>query len=125
MGRRKVVTTVSIDPDVYNKGREEGYNFSKLLQNAIIGKNDPFREIQILKDEIHYHEEQIAKLEVELKIVERVAKQTRNAIIERVIDKYIPTYRDIGSLPDAVMDRLCDNLNMEVKQVIEVLDEYV
>lgn len=124
MGRRKVVTSVSLDPDVYQRGREEGYNFSKLLQNAIIGKNDPQREMAILKDEIHYHEEQIAKLEVELKIVERVIKQTRNAMIEKIIDRYLPTYRDIGSLPDEAMDRLCDNLNMDLKEVVEILEEY-
>jgi len=125
MGRRKVTTSVNLDPDIFQRGREAGYNFSQLLQEKIIEKNDPQQEVMLLKNEIRYHEEQITKLQAKLEIVEREAQKAENAKINNVLGRYVPIYKQWGFLSDRDLARLADNLKIGKEEVNNLLEEQI
>lgn len=125
MGQRKVVTTVCIDPQVFEVGREDGFNFSQLLERAIIDEQDPERKILSLKAKIKYHEDEAVKLRDEVEIVKKLDNKLRKLQQRNIIEKYLPAYREMGILVDEVEMKLCSQLKMDKIELMEFFDECI
>lgn len=125
MARKKTVTSVSIDPEVFKMGRDEGYNFSELLEEAIIERNDPEREIIFLQGQIQYHEEKIHELRQKIEVVKKAENKIKKFIIMEAIEQYLPGYRQTGVLRDSVEQRLCEKLKLTTEELLEVFDEHL
>lgn len=125
MARNKIVTSVSIDPEVFKMGREEGYNFSELLEEAIIDRNDPEKEIAFLQGQIEYHEKKIHDLRQQIEVVRKTENKIRKFIVYEAIEKYLPDYRKLGVLPDSVEHRLCTRLKLTSEELMGVFDAHL
>lgn len=125
MARKKTVTSVSIDPEVFKMGRDEGYNFSELLEEAIIERNDPEREIAFIQGQIKYHEEKIHDLRQKIEVVKKAENKIKKFIIMEAIERYLPGYRQTGVLRDSVEQRLCEKLKLTSEELMEVFDEHL
>jgi hypothetical protein len=124
MARRKVVTSVSVDPEVFHVGREEGYNFSELLEQAIIDRQEPEKEIAYLKGKIKYHEDKALELRERVEIVKKADNKLKKLILKNAIEKYLPDYQQLGVLPDEVEQHLCMKLKLTPEKLLEVFDEF-
>ena len=123
MAQKKVVTTVCIDPDVFKIGREDNFNFSQLLETAIIDEQDPERKIASLKNKIKYHEDEALKLREEVEVTKKLENKLKKIVQMNVIEKYLPYYKEWGFLADDVEMRLCGQLKMTPTELMEFFDE--
>jgi len=123
MAGKKVVTTVCIDPDVFQVGREDGFNFSALLERAIVDEQDPERKIASLKGKIKYHEDEALKLREEVELVKKLDNKLKKILMRNAIEKYLPAYAEMGILTDEVEHKLCVSLNMTPSKLTEFFDE--
>lgn len=120
MGRNKTLTTVSINPDVFQIGREEGYNFSQLLEDAIVERNDPKREVIMLQGKIRYHEEEATRLKGELKLAEDKVRETEKTKIDRVLERFVPIYKEWGFIKDEDMNWLTISLHLKPEEINKI-----
>jgi predicted DNA-binding protein len=125
MARNKIVTSVSLTPEVFKMGRDEGYNFSELLEEAIIDRNDPQKEIAFLQGQIQYHQEKIHELNQKIEIVKKAENKIKEFIVMEAIEHYLPDYRLTGVLRDSVERRLCEKLKLTPEELVEVFDEHL
>lgn len=112
MVRRKVVTSVNLDPDVFEMGREEGYNFSELLEKAILSKNDLKKEIYLLNSEIRHYSSKLRELEEKRDTLQDALEKQEHTILEDALIDHMATYRLHGVLPDGLEKRLCSRLGI-------------
>ncbi|MBF4474573.1 hypothetical protein [Methanobacterium formicicum] len=125
MARNKIVTSVSLTPEVFKMGRDEGYNFSELLEEAIIDRNDPQKEIAFLQGQIQYHQDKIHELNQKIEIVKKAENKIKEFIVMEAIEHYLPDYRLTGVLRDSVERRLCEKLKLTPEELVEVFDEHL
>lgn len=125
MARRKVVTTVSIDPDVFQIGRDDGFNFSQLLEQAIIDNQDPEKQVAYLRGQIKYHEDKAIELRKEVEIVEKAENRLKKILRRNAIDKYLPEYKKFGILNDEDEQKLCLSLKMTPEELTGFFDECI
>lgn len=125
MGRNKKVTTVNISPEAFQIGRDEGYNFSELLEEAIMSKNNPRRELTLLKIRIKNQELELNKMKAEAIALEKAVESQDNAIIQDAIEDYLDEYKIIGMVPVNVERRLCHRLGISREELTAVFENHL
>lgn len=123
MGRRKVVTSVSIDPDIFEMGREEGYNFSELLEKAILSKNDIKKEIYLISAEIRHFNSKIRELEERKDTLQDALEKQENTIMEDALIDHMATYRLHGCLASNLEQRLCQRLDINKEELYGAFED--
>jgi UDP-galactopyranose mutase len=117
------VTSVNVEPGIFQIGRDEGFNFSELLEQAIIDRCDPEREIAYLKGQVLYYEKKIEELNDQIKAAEKAENKIKRYMMEEVVERYMEEYQLWGFLPDDVEEKLCDRLKVSVDELHEVFNE--
>lgn len=118
MSRKVKVTSVCVPEDIFQMGKEEGYNFSQLLTRAIIEKSDPRKELVFIRAEIREYERKIRQLEEEASVMEKLLEKKREKMLEDALVEYMPMYQRVGTIVDRVMVRLVDNLGMPAEEIL-------
>lgn len=121
MGRRRIVTSVSLDPAVFENGREEGLNFSKVLEQGIIDQLEPHKQIDRLEGEILFHEKEIVKLKEEIKVLKQIDDKHIGFVYDEMIERVEPFYKEHGYIPKDVLVSFGMRMRKPVRELEEEL----
>lgn len=125
MGRKRIVTTVTVDPDVFQAAKDEDIPFSSTFEQALIDRLDPEREIIYLEGLIKRREGEILELKEKIEIAKKTENKLRIQRIERSIVKYLPDFKKYGVLSDEVERRLCNKLRMSPDELVGVFQDAI
>jgi post-segregation antitoxin (ccd killing protein) len=119
MGTKKVVTSVCLDPEVFERGREEGHNFSQLLEDAIIGESDPDKEIFRLEKLIRELEIKIQSYKERIVILKEKKETRDKTTFELLLDEARHDYENFGIVPQRLLERYSKKLGVKVDELEE------
>lgn len=103
MSRKRVVTTVTVDPAVFENAKELGLNFSRVLDQALIDSMEPQKQIDRLEGEIMFHEREILKLKEEVKVLKQIDNKNLDFVFEELVDRTRSFYELHGYIPKDVL----------------------
>lgn len=119
MPRKRVVTSVSVDPAVFEQGRDEGLNFSKVLEQGIIDQLRPDKQINRLEGEVLFHEREIVKLKEEINVLKQIENKHVDYIMSELLDRVEPYYMEHGILPERVLTSFSTRLRKNRSELEE------
>jgi len=113
------MTSVRIDSEVFELGREEGYNFSKLLENAIRERSDPKKEIMYIEGIITRLEKEITEYKSQLKALNLAEEKVNITLFDELVEQAKPEYMIHGYVPDRLLNRYSRKLGVNIQQLEE------
>lgn len=116
---KKVVTSVTIDPEIFEMGREEGYNFSQLLEKAIIERSDPKRERIYIEGIIGRMESELAGLREKVNVLKQAETKVEQTLFDELVDNSRDYYNIHGMIPDKILQRFSTKLGVDIRQLEE------
>lgn len=119
MVKKKVVTSVTINPEIFEMGREEGYNFSQLLEQAIIERSNPTKEIQYLEGIITTLEREIHGYKERIQTLQTIEEKVQRTVFDELINQAKPIYQEHGFIPDNLLNRFSRKLNRKIGELEE------
>lgn len=121
MGRRKVVTSVTLDPNVCNQGRDAGFNFSQILEQGIIARLEPSKYLEILESELIYKEKEVIRIKEEMAALKVVENKESNRIFDELVRQVRPVWEEHGYIPEMVLERY----SLRLRKTIPELEEEI
>lgn len=121
MSRKRVVTTVTVDPAVFENARELGLNFSKVLDQALIDNMEPQKQIDRLEGEILFYEREIIKLKEEIKVLKKIDGKNLDFVFEELLERVQPIYERSGYIPKSILEKFSLRMRKEKDELEEEL----
>lgn len=121
MSRKRVVTTVTVDPAVFENARELGLNFSKVLDQALIDNMEPQKQIDRLEGEILFYEREIIKLKEEIKVLKKIDGKNLDFVFEELLERVQPIYERSGYIPKSILEKFSLRMRKEKGELEEEL----
>lgn len=116
---KKTVTSVTIDPEIFAMGREEGYNFSQLLEKAIIDESDPKREIIYIEKIIARLEAELTGFREKLIVLKSKAELKERTLFDELVDSSREYYKEHGMVEFKLLERFSIKLDKGIDQLEE------
>ena len=116
---KKTVTSVTLDPEIFQMGREEGYNFSQLLQKAIVERSDPKREIIYIEGIIARLEAELSGYREQLIVLKSKAELKERTLFDELVEQNREYYEQHGMVDFKLIERFSVKLDRPVNQLEE------
>jgi post-segregation antitoxin (ccd killing protein) len=110
---------VTINPEIFQMGRDEGYNFSQLLEEAIIERSDPRKEIRYLEGVVSKLETELAGYREKIKVLEKAEVKIKRTVFDELLEQAKPIYECHGYVDHDLLKRFSIKLNKSVDELEE------
>lgn len=100
-------------------GRDEGYNFSQLLEEAIIERSDPRKEIRYLEGVVSKLENELSGYKERIKALEMVETKIKRTVFDELLEQAKPIYEKHGYVDQDLLKRFSMKLNKSVDELEE------
>ena len=123
--RKKFRTTLNIDMDLYLTAKEEGIEFSKILEEAIRKSLTLHSQKDLLMKEIKFYQAIVDEKVIEYNYLLEVEKESDNKLWEKAMEGFKRNYDKYSEINYKAVDYWANRLNIHSDELEKIIKKEI